>query len=146
MPAPVSETATSTEPFRRRAETVTLPTVRGEPNRVVDEVEQHLMHALPVDREGRQVGGDVIVDPDAPAGQRDVDLGDQVVDQRLQRKLLDPERDLAGFEPRQVEELIHEPPESLDLGEHHLERGRLGLLDAVEQVLEVGPDGRDRAS
>ena len=54
------------------------------------------------------------------------------------------QRDLARLELRQVEELLHEPAQAVALGEHDLERLTVGLLDAVEEVLQVGPDGGDR--
>ncbi len=118
--------------------------VRGEPDRVVDEVEQDLVHALAVGREGREIERDVVADLDAAPRHRDVDLGDQVVHQRLERQLLDPERDLAGLEPRELQQLIHEPSEPLDLGQHHAERRGVGFLHAVEEVLQVRADRRDR--
>jgi hypothetical protein len=102
------------------------------------------MEPFPVGRQPRQIGRDVVADVDPPAGQRDLDLGDQIVHERMQRQVLDPQRDLARFEPRQVEQLIDEAAQPLDLREHHLERRGVGLLHAVEQVLEMGADRRDR--
>ena len=72
--------------------------VRREADGVVDEVEQHLVHALTVGGERRQVGRDVVADVDPAPGERDVDLGDQVVDEGLERQGLDAERDLARLQ------------------------------------------------
>ena len=54
------------------------------------------------------------------------------------------ERQVAGLEARQLEQLVDEAPEPLRLREHDLERLRLGLLDAVQQVLQVRAERRDR--
>ena len=48
------------------------------------------------------------------------------------------------LEPGEVEQLRHQPPEAVDLGEHRLQRRRVGRLDAVDDVLQHRVQRADR--
>ena len=47
-----------------------------------------------------------------------------------------PQRQRAALQPRQVEQLRDEPAEPLGLGQRGPQRGRIGRLDAVDEVLQ----------
>ena len=102
------------------------------------------MHALAVGEHRRQVARQVVGELTPGSGRRDLDLGEHLRDERGELDALALERHVARLEPRQVQELVDEPPEPLGLHEHHLQRLGIGLLDAVEQVLQVRPQRRDR--
>jgi hypothetical protein len=120
------------------------PALRCEAHRVVDEVEEHLVHALGVGLDRGQVLGQVARERDVAIGARHLDLGHHLCHEGREGHLLTAQGHLAGFEPRQVEQLLDEPAEALGLSEHDLQDLRVRLLHAVEQVLQVRADRRDR--
>ena len=62
----------------------------------------------------------------------------------MHREALGRQRDRPGLQPREVEQLLDEPPEPLGLGECDLDRLRVGGRDAVGEVLEHRPQRADR--
>ena len=102
------------------------------------------MHALAVGEDRREVARQVVVERHARVGPSHLDLGEDLRDERGELDALAFERDVARLEPRQVEELVHEPAQPLGLHEHDLQRLGVGLLDTVEQVLQMRPQRRDR--
>ena len=124
MPTPVSATRTSTEPLRRVRRHRDRPARRREPHRVVDQVEQHLVHPLAVGVDGRQIGGQLALDDDAAVRARDLDLRQHLRHERRQRHLLAEQRQLAGLQPRELQQLLDQPAEPLRLRQHHLQRLR----------------------
>ena len=107
---------------------------RGVAHRVLEQVGDDLVHALGVAVGGEVAGLDVHRDRDG--GLVQLLLAHRVLEQRLDAELGALERHRARLEPGQVEELLHEPAEPLDLGEHRAERLGIGLGDAVDEVLE----------
>ena len=121
-----------------------LASLGGESDSVVDEVEDHLVHALGVGLDRREIVGHVAAHVDVAIGARHLDLRHHLRHQRAERDLLAAQRHLARLELREIEQLLHEAAESLGLRQHHLEDLGVRLLDAVEQVLQVRPDRGDR--
>jgi hypothetical protein len=107
-------------------------------HRVREEVADHLVDALGVS-----------VRRDSPIrGQHEVDTAigaDGIVEARLLERLLEQRTKLerhtlqghdAGLEPREVQQLRHQSPEALHLGEHHAQRLLIRRAHAVDQVLQ----------
>ena len=107
---------------------------RRVPHRVLDEVRDHLVQAFGVGIEREVIG----FDRDRQADVAGVQPGLAHRELEHRRDLEDPpvEGNAARFEAREVEELLHQPAEPLDLGEHGAERLGVGRLDAVDEVLQ----------
>ena len=73
-----------------------------EPHRVVEQVEQDLVDALAIGVDGRQVLREVARDRNPAVGARHLDLGQYLRDERPEGHLLTEQRQLAGFEPREL--------------------------------------------
>ena len=113
---------------------------------VVHQVEEHLVHALG-DRH-RPVGGrsgialsTTHARPSRATSISDKDLGHERrqrhVSSRSSGSSPDSSRDRSSS-------CSIEPAQPLGLRQHHLQRGGVGLFDAVQQVLQVRPDRGDR--
>ncbi len=106
----------------------------GVAHRVLEQVRDDLVHAL-----GVAVGleaGLVDVHLDHDARRVELLLAHRVLEHRRDREVLAVERDGAGFEPGEVEQLHDQTAEPLDLGEHREEGVRVGGGDPVDDVLE----------
>ena len=68
---------------------------------------------------------------------------DDLVEEGGQLDLLEVEVDHPGVQPGEVQEVVDELGEPLGLGQGHLERGGIGLGDAVDEVLQLGAQSRD---
>ena len=123
---------------------MTRPPGGREPHRVVEQVEQHLVHALAIGEHGREVARQVVGERHPRFGTGDLDLGEHLRDERSELHPLALERHVAGLEPGEIEELVHEASQTLGLHEHDLQRLPVGLFDAVEQVLQMRAQRRDR--
>jgi hypothetical protein len=111
---------------------------------VADEVRQHLSQPLLVDAQpkvGRRSGGE---QKHVSFPGRLAPVGCDAFEQCPRRNAPSFERGGAGFELRQVEQLLDEGAEPLDLAQHLVERGHVHGLDAVDQVLEPRPERTDR--
>ena len=102
------------------------------------------MQAFPVGIDRGQIVGDIALDGDVPVGASDIDLRDDLTDHGAERHAFPAQRHFAGFELRQIEELLDQAAQPFGLRQHHLEGLGVGLLHAVEQVLQMGSDRRDR--
>ena len=143
MPTPVSATRDldrAIVPLRRDRHRAAA---RREPNGVVHEVEQHLMDAFTIGIDIREILGKLIAHSHAAVGSCDIDLGHHLGHHRRERHLAPLQRHLSRLKRRQIEQLLHEPAEALGLGQHHLQRVRVGPLHPVQQVLQVRADRRD---
>ena len=103
---------------------------------VLEQVGDDLVHALRI-AIGSQVGR---VDPHRHGDLRRVEL---LLPHRVREEWFHPElgaveRYRTRLEPGEVEQLLHEPAQPFDLGEHRGERLRIGQSDAVDEVLEHG--------
>jgi hypothetical protein len=108
------------------------------PQRVVEQVGQHLVQPLGVgvDDQARLDVGDHPLR--GPGGARDV------VDEGSEVEALAVQRHLAGLQPRQVQQGAHQPGEPAGLRQRGLERLRVGLRDAVGEVLQQRLQGGER--
>ena len=91
-----------------------LAALGREPDRVVDEVEQHLVDALAVGVDRREIVGHVGSAPRRPRSARATSISEiTCVDERRQRHLLAMQRHLARLQPREIEQLLDEAAEPL---------------------------------
>ena len=107
---------------------------RRVPHRVLDEVGDDLVQALVVAVERQVLGLHRHREADRSGVQPR--LPDREVEHRADLEHAPVERHAARLEPRQVEQLLHEPAQPFDLGEHGAQRLGIGRFDAVDQVLE----------
>ena len=70
------------------------------------------------------------------AGRAQLRLAHGLLEQHFEVERLAVERHDTGFEAREIEELLHQPSEPLDLGEHRAQRLGIGGLHSVDEVLE----------
>jgi hypothetical protein len=101
---------------------------------------------LPVRLHRRQIGGHLVAHRQFPGaiGPGDLHLLDHPLDEQPERHGLDLQRNVSRLQAGQVEQLIDEPGQALRLLQHDLQERGIGLLHAVEQVLQMGPERRDR--
>src|SRR3989304_116571 len=107
MPGPVSVTATSTDPSCGEADTVTRPPA-GVNRRALSSRLNKNWCTRPGSATPRAEGAE--------------------------GNTLPTQRNVAGFQARELEQLFHQTGEALGLGQHHLERLRIGFLDAAPAV------------
>ena len=113
-------------------------------NGVADEVREHLSHPLLVDADleiGRSGRGE---EQHVALARRLAPVARQALEQRAGGNRGQLERHRSRLELGEVEQLLDEGAEPLDLLEHLAHRLRRDLLDAVDEVLEPGPECADR--
>ncbi len=143
MPGPSSETSSRAPPSAAAtARTAIAALGRRVPHRVLDEVRDDLVQTFGVGVEPEVARDDL--DLEVHVGGVQLRLADRVLEHRPHLERVAVERQRARLEAGEVEELLHQPAEPLDLGEHRAQRLRVGLADAVDEVLEHGLQRGDR--
>ena len=88
--------------------------------------------------------GSCALDGHAAVRARDLDLGQHLGHERRERRLLAQQRQLTRLQTRELQQLLDQPSQAFGLRQHHLQRRGIGLLHAVQQVLQVRADRGDR--
>ena len=144
MPGPSSSTSRRAPVGSRRPRAPsTVPVGRRVAHRVLDEVRDDLVQALGVGVE-REVARHASRSSKRTSVACSCDSRTACSSIGRDVEQVAIERQRARLEAGEVEQLLHEPAEALDLGEHRAQRLGIGVADAVDEVLEHGLQRGDR--